>query len=102
LLEEKTSGFSQEKKDFIKHRLGDRSVEEINANYDYVCEMYESDQREKRETLREKEEKKTKTVSQKIDKPRDVVNENVEDKNLKAGLGTDVAACLDILTNVYS
>jgi len=61
--------------------------------------MFDADQKEKREELRESEEKKTKTVSQKIDKPRDVVKENVEDKNLNAGMGADVSACLDALTS---
>lgn len=101
LLEEKTAGLPQEKRDFIKRRLGDRTTEEIEANYDYVCEMWESDQREKRESLRETAEEETKTVSQKIDKPRDVVKESVEDKNLKPGTGADVSACLDILNNSF-
>ena len=101
LLEEKTAGLPQEKRDFIKHRLGDRSVEDIEANYDYVCEMWESDQREKRESLRETAEKETKTASQKIDKPRTVVQEKVEDKNLNPSTGADVSACLDILNNSF-
>lgn len=99
VLEQKTYGLPQEKRDFIMHRLGNRSVEDIEANYDYVCEMYDADQKEKREAIRESEEKKTKTVSQKIDKPREVVKENVEDKNLTDGTGADVSACLEILSN---
>ena len=99
MLEEKTAGLPQEKRDFIKHRLGDRTVEEIEANYDYVCEMYDADQREKREALRESAETETKTVSNKIDKPREVVTENVEDKN-KITDHSDVSACLDILNSL--
>ena len=99
MLEEKTAGLPQEKRDFIKHRLGDRTVEEIEANYDYVCEMYDADQREKREALRESAETETKTVSNKIDKPREVVTEDVEDKN-KITDHSDVSACLDILNNL--
>ena len=99
MLEEKTAGLPQEKRDFIKHRLGDRTVEEIEANYDYVCEMYDADQREKREALRESAETETKTVSNKIDKAREVVTENVEDKN-KITDHSDVSACLDILNNL--
>ncbi len=99
MLEEKTAGLPQEKRDFIKHRLGDRTVEEIEANYDYVCEMYDADQREKREALRESAETETKTVSNKIDKPREVVTESVEDKN-KITDHSDVSACLDILNSL--
>lgn len=99
MLEEKTAGLPQEKRDFIKHRLGDRTVEEIEANYDYVCEMYDADQREKREALRESAETETKTVSNKIDKPREVVTEDVEDKNKITG-HSDVSACLDILNSL--
>lgn len=99
VLEQKTYGLPQEKRDFIMHRLGSRSVEEIEANYDYVCEMYDADQKEKRESARESAETSTKTVSQKIDKPREVVKESVEDKNLTDGTGADVSACLEILSN---
>lgn len=99
LLEEKTAGLPQEKRDFIKHRLGDRSVEEIEANYDYVCEMFDADEKERREVLREKAEESTKIVSQKIDKPREVVKESVEDTNKNDGAGADVSACLDILSS---
>lgn len=99
VLEEKTAGLPQEKRDFIKHRLGDRTVEEIEANYDYVCEMFDADQKEKREALRESAETQTQTVSNKIDKPREVVNENVEDKNTITE-HSDVSACLDILNNL--
>lgn len=99
VLEQKTYGLPQEKRDFIMHRLGSRSVEEIEANYDYVCEMYDADQKEKRESARESAETSTKTVSQKIDKPREVVKESVEDKNLTDSTGADVSACLEILSN---
>lgn len=99
MLEEKTAGLPQEKRDFIKRRLGDRTIEEIEANYDYVCEMYDADQREKRETLRESAETKTKTVSNKIDKPREVVTEGVEDKT-EITDHSDVSACLDILNSL--
>lgn len=96
VLEEKTAGLPQEKRDFIRHRLGDRSVKEIEANYEYVCEMFDADQREKREELRESAEQKTKTVESKIDKPRNVLKENVEDKSTTTDY-EDVSACLDIL-----
>lgn len=97
MLEEKTSGFAPEKRDFIKRRLSDRTAEEIEANYDYVCEMFEADQRERRESLRESAEKKTRSVVNKIDKPREVVTEQkVEDQ---APIN-DVSACLDILKSL--
>lgn len=99
VLEEKTAGLSQEKRDFIRRRLGDRSVKEIEANYEYVCEMFDADQREKRQEVRESAEQKTKTVTSKIDKPRDVLKENVEDKSMTTD-HDDVSACLDILKSL--
>ena len=99
VLEEKTAGLPQEKRDFIRRRLGDRSVEEIEANYEYVCEMFDADQKEKRQEIRESAEKKTTTVESKIDKPRDVLKENVEDKSMTTD-HDDVSACLDILKSL--
>lgn len=98
VLEEKTAGLPQEKRDFIVRRLGDRTAKEIEANYEYVCEMYDADQKEKRQEIRESAEQKTKTVASKIDKPRDILKENVEDKSMTEY--GDVSACLDILKSL--
>jgi hypothetical protein len=77
LLEKKTTGLPQKKRNYITRLLSDKSEGEIEENYQYVVEMFERDEDESTAevTVKAKEGSVTKTV----DTPKSVITEQVVD-----------------------
>lgn len=96
VLEQKIQGFNQTKRDYIKRRLQNKSLEEIEENYKFVLEMYERDELDKRDVARSRTE--TQTISKKIDVPSRTITEKVEDR--KALPYDEVAVALDALNEL--
>jgi len=95
-LEQKIQGFNQTKRDYIKRRLQNKSLEEIEENYKFVLEMYERDELDKRDAARARTE--TQTISKKIDVPCKTITEKVEDR--KASSYDEVDVVLDALNEL--
>lgn len=96
VLEQKIQGFNQTKRDYIRRRLQNKSLEEIEENYKFVLEMYERDELDKRDVARSRTE--TQTISKKIDVPPRTITEKVEDR--KASPYDEVAVALDALNEL--
>jgi len=96
VLEQKIQGFNQTKRDYIKRRLQNKSLEEIEENYKFVLEMYERDELDKRDAARARTE--TQTISKKIDVPCKTITEKVEDR--KASSYDEVDVVLDALNEL--
>jgi len=96
VLEQKIQGFNQTKRDYIKRRLQNKSLEEIEENYKFVLEMYERDELDKRDAVRARTE--TQTISKKIDVPCKTITEKVEDR--KASSYDEVDVVLDALNEL--
>lgn len=78
LLEQKTIGLGEEKKKFIYKLLEGKDTKYINANYNYVMEMFEKDDTEKREVIAESAKGKSKTLDKKVDSPKSTVKESIQ------------------------
>lgn len=102
MLERKCAGLTPEKREFIKSRFAGKSANDIEANFDYVVEMFNRDERDRRESQRLRSVNESKTVTAKIDRPKNkVVTEKVEDRtNDFSGESGDVAACLEGLSDL--
>lgn len=75
LLEQKTSGLPKDKKDYVVKVLSGKSEKFITENLSHVVEMFEQNEREEVETL--KESATSTTEKENVDQP--VVTESVED-----------------------
>jgi hypothetical protein len=79
LLSEKTKGLPRVKKQYIEKVLGNKSLEFINENFDYTLALFDEEEDSSREVLKEEATKKTKTISEKVDRvEKEVVKENKE------------------------
>jgi len=63
VLEQKSADFNDNKKKYVMRVLAEKSPEEIEANFDYVVEMFERDEADEVEVLTEKAKK---TVQSKV------------------------------------
>lgn len=99
MLERKTIGLSPDKRDFVKARFNGRSVQDIEANFDYVLEMYNKNERDRRESARAASIVESNVVKSKIDRPKNVIAEKVEDRTSQKYAG-DVSACLEGLSEM--
>lgn len=68
VLEKKIAHMSSDKKTYIMRVLGDKSPEYITENFDYVIEMFERDEVEKKEVLTEQAQRQV--VSKSVDTPK--------------------------------
>lgn len=62
VLEKKTASFPEEKRNYVMRVLAEKSPEYIKENFNYVVEMYNRDERDSRELIREEAEQ-TATVN---------------------------------------
>lgn len=72
LLEQKTSTMSEDKRKYMKKVLNGKSVGQINENFDYVSDLFDSERRNEKKVL--KEQAKTRLASKNVQ----VVEEKVE------------------------
>ena len=77
ILEQKTTGLSKEKKDYVMKVLAGKGQKFINENFTYVVDMFEKHKDEEVETLKESAKSTTKTEN--IDQPENVISESTED-----------------------
>lgn len=79
ILEKKTSHMSDDKKKYVKRVLGEKSPEEIDANFDYVVEMFERDENDNIELVSEQVDKDA--VSKTVDTPKSKINDDINKIN---------------------
>jgi len=103
VLEQKTAGLVAEKREFIMGKFAGRTADEIEQNFDYVLEMYNKNERDRREAMRTGSLTESRTLNQKVDRtPRaskPVITENVEDQSIVSE-SSDVNMCLEGLSDV--
>lgn len=82
LLERKTRGFSNSKKEFIFKLLENKTPKEIEENFSYVVEMFEKDEESKKEIIKEKAMKNGSVLSASIVQPKsNVLDNNIQPNN---------------------
>lgn len=101
MLEHKTAGLAPEKRDYIKSRFAGKSAKDIEANFDFVLEMYNKTERDRRESERNRSITESTTIVSKFDRPKvkQSITEKVEDRLQKSPQDGDVAMCLDGLND---
>ena len=78
LLSEKTAGLPKVKREYINKVLGNKSLDFINENFEYTLALFDAEEGESNEILKEQATKQTKTISENIDRTEKVVEEKVE------------------------
>ncbi len=78
ILESKTAGLSEKKKEYIKRVLGDKTPKFIVENFDYTLRLFEKKEAENLNVIKEQAFTK-RTV--KADAPREIVREEKQQKN---------------------
>lgn len=78
VMEQKTRDLPEEKKAFISKLLEGKKPEEIEANFQFVLEMYEREEVEKTAVITESAKNKSQTFTQKIDAPKSTIIESVD------------------------
>lgn len=92
LLEKKVKDLPKAKKDFIYKFMSDKTPEYISENFDYVLKMFEDNEKEDAEVL--KEEAKAKTVAKTVKvPPLQIKDEEIETLN-ESSSGDDVSEFL--------
>lgn len=81
LLTEKTQGLPKIKKDYIFKVLGNKSLEHINENFDYVLELYDNDDVVKTSKIKDEATKRTKVISENIDRVEQSNNEVINEQS---------------------
>lgn len=71
ILEKKTENLPKEKRQFVMRVLEDKSPEYIKENFNYVVEMYNRDEQETRELI--KEEVQQSAVSRNVESPKSIL-----------------------------
>jgi len=90
ILEKNTMSFPEEKKQYVMRVLADKSPEYVSENFNYVIEMYNRDEQDSRELIRE--EAKKAAVSSTVQRPK-LVLESVAQSGTSDGQ--------DNITNLY-
>ena len=83
LLEKKTQDLPKAKKNFVYKFMGDKSPEYIESNFNYVLEMFEENEKENTEVL--KESATAKTVSNTVKVPPSQIKDNETLKESSSG-----------------
>ena len=86
LLAEKTQGLPKVKKEYINKVLGNKSIDFITENFEYTLALFDEEEDSSREVLKEEATKKTKIISENVDR---VEKEVVEEKTEKTATGTE-------------
>lgn len=69
ILEQKTAGFSRDKKAFIMRTLAGKDPGVIEENFDYAMKMFEKDEDDQTQLLSEEAKSKSRIVTGKVDTP---------------------------------
>ncbi len=77
LLESKIKDLPADKQKFVTKLLEGKKSDEIEANFKYVLDMYEKDDEDKREVLKESETKKSKVITEKVTLPKSTIVDNI-------------------------
>lgn len=86
ILSEKTQGLPKIKKEYINRVLGNKSIDFIKENFEYTLALFDEEDTANREVLKEQAEKKTKTISEKVDR---VEKEVVKEEKTQPQKGTE-------------
>jgi len=78
LIEEKCAGLPKVKKDYARNLLGSKSLEFINENFDLTIKMFDKEDVVSSERIVEKAKKKSKVISEEIDRTEKVVEESTK------------------------
>jgi hypothetical protein len=78
LLSEKTVGLPKVKREYINKVLGNKSLDFINENFEYTLALFDSEEGNSNEVLKEQATNQTTTISENIDRVEKVVEEKVE------------------------
>lgn len=97
IMEQKTRGLPENKKQFVTRLLEGKKPEEIEANFKFVLEMFDRDETDKIETAKVTATAKAKVVAQKVDVPKQVIQESVSDSSE----GLAVAGYMEELEKSY-
>jgi len=97
IMEQKTRGLPENKKQFVTRLLEGKKPEEIEANFKFVLEMFDRDETDKIETAKVTATSKAKVVTQKVDVPKQVIQESVSDSSE----GLAVAGYMEELEKSY-
>lgn len=81
LLLEKCSGLPKIKKDYIFRTLGNKSEQFITENFDYILELYDDEDSRNTNRIRKEAQRKSRVIVEGIDRPDDLINEEVEDNS---------------------
>ena len=73
-LEKKLENFPKAKKDYMVRVLGDKKMESIKENFNYVAEMYDKKEEDEVQVLKESVQTKTKGVD--VSQPKQVIKES--------------------------
>lgn len=76
IMEQKTKDLPDNKKKFVVKLLEGKKPEDIEANFNFVLEMYDHDEADKVSAVRESATSKAQTLTNKIDVPKSVLIEN--------------------------
>lgn len=83
LLNEKCAGLPKDKTEYIKRVLGNKSEKFITENFDYTIKMYDKDDSESLEKVKEDAKKSSKILSEGIDRPDEtVITEDIDDGDI--------------------
>lgn len=97
IMEQKTRGLPENKKQFVTRLLEGKKPEEIESNFKFVLEMFDRDETDKIETAKVTATAKAKVVAQKVDVPKQVIQESVSDSSE----GLAVAGYMEELEKSY-
>lgn len=79
LLEGKTKDLPESKRKYVRRLLEGKSVADIEKNFKFVVEMFERDEGERIASATSTAMGKSQTLTEKVDTPKTVVSESVED-----------------------
>ena len=76
IMEQKTKDLPENKKKFVTKLLEGKKPEEIEANFQFVLEMYDHEEADKVAAVTEDAKNKAQTLTNKVDAPKSVIVEN--------------------------
>jgi hypothetical protein len=79
ILAEKTQGLPKVKKEYINKVLGNKSIDFITENFEYTLALFDEEEDSSREILKEQATKKTKIISENVDRgEKEIIKEKKE------------------------
>lgn len=84
ILEKNTSSFPNEKREYVMRVLADKNPDYVKENFNYVVEMYNRDEQDDRQVIREQVQQAA--VSNKVETPK-LVLESISSKGTSDGMG---------------